>query len=113
MLPNKIYIPILTVVFLILYYYYYTILLIILSFQAASPACTELETIVLDWFGKMIGLPQDFLAYGKNSKGGGVIQVRLFAGLHFRGTWTTTCFFFLTLLNTMRPYSLKTGGILS
>ncbi|XP_065579574.1 aromatic-L-amino-acid decarboxylase-like [Artemia franciscana] len=41
---------------------------------AASPACTELETIVLDWFGKMIGLPQDFLAYGKNSKGGGVIQ---------------------------------------
>ena len=24
------------------------------SFKAASPACTELETIVLDWFGKYI-----------------------------------------------------------
>ncbi|XP_012272743.1 tyrosine decarboxylase isoform X2 [Orussus abietinus] len=41
---------------------------------AASPACTELETIVLDWFGKAIDLPQDFLAEQKTSKGGGVIQ---------------------------------------
>ncbi|XP_015594458.1 tyrosine decarboxylase [Cephus cinctus] len=41
---------------------------------AASPACTELETIVLDWFGKAIDLPQDFLAEKKSSKGGGVIQ---------------------------------------
>ncbi|XP_014774406.1 aromatic-L-amino-acid decarboxylase [Octopus bimaculoides] len=39
---------------------------------AASPACTELETIVLDWVGKMIGLPKDFLHEG--GKGGGVIQ---------------------------------------
>ncbi|XP_033110955.1 aromatic-L-amino-acid decarboxylase-like [Anneissia japonica] len=39
----------------------------------ASPACTELETIMLDWLGKMIGLPDEFLAEG-NSKGGGVIQ---------------------------------------
>uniref|UniRef100_A0A1B6G856 Tyrosine decarboxylase n=1 Tax=Cuerna arida TaxID=1464854 RepID=A0A1B6G856_9HEMI len=38
---------------------------------AASPACTELETIVLDWFGKAIGLPQTFLS---DSRGGGVIQ---------------------------------------
>lgn len=66
-------------------------------FQAASPACTELETIVLDWLGKAyfintlswlelhiivyhcagkaIGLPDDFLALKKGSKGGGVIQV--------------------------------------
>lgn len=41
--------------------------------QAASPACTELETIVLDWLGKAIGLPDDFLAF--KGKGGGVIQV--------------------------------------
>lgn len=41
---------------------------------AASPACTELETIVLDWFGKAIGLPNNFLAFSENSKGGGVIQ---------------------------------------
>ena len=41
---------------------------------AASPACTELETIVLDWFGQMIGLPADFLSINENSKGGGVLQ---------------------------------------
>jgi len=41
---------------------------------AAGPACTELETIVLDWLGKMIGLPEEFLAFSENSKGGGVIQ---------------------------------------
>ncbi|KAK9501431.1 hypothetical protein O3M35_012154 [Rhynocoris fuscipes] len=41
---------------------------------AASPACTELETIVLDWLGKAIGLPDEFLAFAEGSKGGGVIQ---------------------------------------
>ncbi|XP_075237770.1 tyrosine decarboxylase 2 [Lycorma delicatula] len=41
---------------------------------AASPACTELETIVLDWLGKAIGLPNEFLAFAEGSKGGGVIQ---------------------------------------
>uniref|UniRef100_T1IJC5 Tyrosine decarboxylase n=1 Tax=Strigamia maritima TaxID=126957 RepID=T1IJC5_STRMM len=41
---------------------------------AASPACTELETIVLDWMGKMIGLPEEFLSFSEKSKGGGVIQ---------------------------------------
>ncbi|KAK6618265.1 Tyrosine decarboxylase [Polyplax serrata] len=41
---------------------------------AASPACTELETIVVDWFGKAIGLPSEFLALEEGSKGGGVIQ---------------------------------------
>ncbi|KZC13244.1 Aromatic-L-amino-acid decarboxylase [Dufourea novaeangliae] len=41
---------------------------------AASPACTELETIVCDWFGKAIGLPTDFLYFNPGSKGGGVIQ---------------------------------------
>nr|CAI5822197.1 unnamed protein product [Callosobruchus analis] len=41
---------------------------------AASPACTELETIVLDWFGKAIGLPDQFLSNKEGSIGGGVIQ---------------------------------------
>lgn len=42
--------------------------------QAASPACTELETIVMDWYGKAIGLPNDFITSSEGSKGGGVIQ---------------------------------------
>lgn len=40
----------------------------------ASPACTELESIVLDWYAKAIDLPEAFLTEGENSKGGGVIQ---------------------------------------
>ncbi|CAJ0830115.1 2508_t:CDS:2 [Entrophospora sp. SA101] len=36
-----------------------------------SPACTELETIVLDWIAKLINLDSSFLSKGK---GGGVIQ---------------------------------------
>ncbi|XP_074654219.1 aromatic-L-amino-acid decarboxylase-like [Tubulanus polymorphus] len=39
---------------------------------AASPACTELECLVLDWLGKMICLPPMFLH--ENGVGGGVIQ---------------------------------------
>lgn len=42
--------------------------------QASSPACTELETITLNWLGKMIGLPDEFLHMGGNGQGGGVIQ---------------------------------------
>ncbi|XP_076320500.1 tyrosine decarboxylase-like [Tachypleus tridentatus] len=41
---------------------------------AASPACTELEIIMLDWLGKMIGLPHDFLCLSDHGAGGGVIQ---------------------------------------
>jgi aromatic-L-amino-acid decarboxylase len=36
-----------------------------------SPACTELETHVLDWLAEMLGLPEKFMS---NTKGGGVIQ---------------------------------------
>uniref|UniRef100_A0A224X4E8 Tryptophan decarboxylase n=1 Tax=Hypericum perforatum TaxID=65561 RepID=A0A224X4E8_HYPPE len=36
-----------------------------------SPAATELEMIVLDWLGKILELPEDFLSTGQ---GGGVIQ---------------------------------------
>ncbi len=38
---------------------------------ATSPACTELETHVLDWLVTMLGLPPSFLSSGR---GGGVIQ---------------------------------------
>jgi aromatic-L-amino-acid/L-tryptophan decarboxylase len=38
---------------------------------ATSPACTELETRVLDWLVPMLGLPERFLS---TSTGGGVIQ---------------------------------------
>jgi aromatic-L-amino-acid/L-tryptophan decarboxylase len=38
---------------------------------ATSPACTELETHVLDWLVDMLGLPQKFLS---SDTGGGVIQ---------------------------------------
>jgi aromatic-L-amino-acid decarboxylase len=38
---------------------------------ATSPACTELETHVLDWLVSMLDLPQKFLS---TSTGGGVIQ---------------------------------------
>uniref|UniRef100_A0A0A9WT64 Aromatic-L-amino-acid decarboxylase n=1 Tax=Lygus hesperus TaxID=30085 RepID=A0A0A9WT64_LYGHE len=39
----------------------------------ASPACTELEVVMLDWLGKLLDLPKEFLAC-TGGKGGGVIQ---------------------------------------
>lgn len=39
----------------------------------ASPACTELEVVMLDWLGQMLGLPDAFLARS-GGVGGGVIQ---------------------------------------
>ncbi|TDG50123.1 hypothetical protein AWZ03_003339 [Drosophila navojoa] len=41
---------------------------------ASSPACTELEIVVMNWLGKMIGLPDEFLHLTNNCKGGGVLQ---------------------------------------
>ncbi len=38
---------------------------------ATSPACTELETRVMDWMARLCGLPEKFLSAGP---GGGVIQ---------------------------------------
>jgi len=38
---------------------------------STSPACTELETHVMDWLVGMLGLPEKFLS---STKGGGVIQ---------------------------------------
>ena len=39
---------------------------------STSPACTELETQMLDWLVPMLGLPEKFLS---SSSGGGVIPV--------------------------------------
>jgi len=39
----------------------------------ASPACTELEVVTMDWLGKFLNLPSVFLHSGEGN-GGGVIQ---------------------------------------
>ncbi|XP_025017718.1 aromatic-L-amino-acid decarboxylase [Tetranychus urticae] len=39
----------------------------------ASPACTELEMSMMDWLGKMLNLPEEFL-FSSRGNGGGVIQ---------------------------------------
>lgn len=44
--------------------------------QTTSPACTELEIVMMDWLGKAMGLPSDLLN-GSNSEGGGCIQVTI------------------------------------
>ncbi|XP_073988427.1 aromatic-L-amino-acid decarboxylase-like isoform X2 [Rhodnius prolixus] len=38
-----------------------------------SPACTELEVIVMDWLAKLLHLPEHFLA-SSNGPGGGILQ---------------------------------------
>jgi aromatic-L-amino-acid decarboxylase len=38
---------------------------------ATSPACTELETVVVDWLAELLGLPERFRT---DAEGGGVIQ---------------------------------------
>ncbi|BFZ05796.1 hypothetical protein BsWGS_08835 [Bradybaena similaris] len=40
---------------------------------ASSPACTELEVVMMDWLAKMLHLPTEFL-FSDQGKGGGVIQ---------------------------------------
>uniref|UniRef100_A0A8D0CPD0 Aromatic-L-amino-acid decarboxylase n=1 Tax=Sander lucioperca TaxID=283035 RepID=A0A8D0CPD0_SANLU len=41
---------------------------------ASNPVITELEIVMLDWLGKMLKLPEHFIA-GTHGQGGGVIQV--------------------------------------
>lgn len=48
---------------------------------ATSPACTELETLVLDWLRKLLGLPERFASA---AAGGGVIQDSASSGLLWR-----------------------------
>jgi hypothetical protein len=52
--------------------------------QKSSPACTELEMMMMDWLGKLLDLPGDFLFSESGGKGGGVIQVKSghFSGLY-------------------------------
>ena len=47
-----------------------------LLLQASSPACTELEVVMMDWLGKMLKLPDEFL-FSSGGNGGGVIQVSI------------------------------------
>lgn len=61
--------------------------------QAASPACTELETVMLDWLGKMLQLPECFLA-GTHGHGGGVIQVRVLCVFPVLPVLVKYCIFF-------------------
>ena len=42
--------------------------------KIASPACTDLEVVMMDWLGQLLGLPSQFLACSGGT-GGGVIQV--------------------------------------
>lgn len=44
--------------------------------QMCSPACTELEVIVMDWLGKFLGLSDAFLNCS-HGPGGGVIQGKM------------------------------------
>jgi aromatic-L-amino-acid decarboxylase len=64
---------------------------------STSPACTEMETVVLDWLAELLGLPERFRS---TATGGGVIQdsassatlVATLAALHRAsgGAWRTT-----------------------
>uniref|UniRef100_H2Y9D7 Aromatic-L-amino-acid decarboxylase n=1 Tax=Ciona savignyi TaxID=51511 RepID=H2Y9D7_CIOSA len=40
---------------------------------AASPSCTEMETVMMDWLAKALDLPPCFI-HGRHGPGGGVIQ---------------------------------------
>lgn len=42
--------------------------------QMASPVYTELEVTMMNWLGKMLGLPEEFLNCSEGP-GGGTIQV--------------------------------------
>lgn len=65
-----------------------------LLFQNSSPACTELEMVVMDWLAKAINLPEHFLN-SHSGPGAGMIQVRLFLKvsrpcMHFMCTFQST-----------------------
>lgn len=42
----------------------------------AAPVCTELEVTMMDWLGKLLDLPEEFLNCSEGP-GGGVLQVLL------------------------------------
>ncbi|CAI5449663.1 unnamed protein product [Caenorhabditis angaria] len=41
---------------------------------SANPALTELEILMMDWLGDMMGLPKELLLYPDGSRGGGCMQ---------------------------------------
>lgn len=45
----------------------------VVSTWNSNPAGTELETVVLDWFGRAMGIPKSFLTLPSESAGGGVV----------------------------------------
>lgn len=48
---------------------------------AASPSCTELETIVLDWLGRMINLPKSLLPFGDDETAATAASLKINAAL--------------------------------
>lgn len=48
----------------------------------ASPAYTELEVIIMNWLGRLLGLPEEFLNCSEGP-GGGIIQVSILVILKF------------------------------
>lgn len=63
--------------------------------QITSPACTELEVQMMNWFGKMLDLPKEFLNESEGP-GGGVIQV--FINIYF-----IINMFFIEILGKLTP----------
>lgn len=49
----------------------------LLPFQAASPACSELETVCLDWLARAFNLPKHFIFSEPESQGGGKLKFYL------------------------------------
>ena len=62
------------------------------TLQISSPACTELETVMMDWLAELIGLPEHF-TFKANQGGGGVIQVMYLYVIICRCKQTTMPFF--------------------
>lgn len=65
--------------------------------QITSPACTELEVAMMDWLGKLIQLPREFLNCS-DGPGGGVIQVQCFVVELIDNNVTHTMFVFQKLV---------------
>ena len=57
----------------------------------ASPACTELEMVTMDWLGSALNLPEEFLFRSKGH-GGGVIQVTLQQILYVKEVHIKLCY---------------------
>lgn len=61
-----------------------------------SPACTELEVVMMDWVGKMLGLDKSF--WNESGVGGGIIMVSASLSLLLSCLFRSLNFSFLTIL---------------